>query len=54
MTEEQIKEYLKDRGCRKAVWEGGKERLLSKWEEFVSELRTDTAPIVSYKNIGTT
>jgi hypothetical protein len=29
MTEEQVKEYLKNRGCPKTVWEGGRERLLS-------------------------
>jgi hypothetical protein len=44
MTEEQIKEYLKDRGCRKAVWEGGKERLLSKWAKFVREVENGYCP----------
>jgi hypothetical protein len=35
MTEEQAKEYLKNRGCSRAVWEGGTERLLQQWADFV-------------------
>lgn len=44
MTDEQIREYLKHRGCPKTVWEGGRERLLLKWEQFVSGVESGYCP----------
>jgi hypothetical protein len=44
MTDEQIKEYLKSRGCSKIVWEGGRERLLSRWAKFVRGVEKGYCP----------
>ena len=44
MTEQQIKEYLRNRGCPKIVWEGGTERLLRRWRDFVLEVEKGYCP----------
>jgi len=38
MTEAEIQEYLKGRGCRERVWKGGSARLIDRWERFVSRV----------------
>ena len=38
MTEEQVKEYLKKRGCPQAVWQGGRDHLVARWKNFVAEV----------------
>jgi len=40
MTEEQVREYLKDRGCPRVVWQGGKDRLLARWKSFVARIES--------------
>jgi hypothetical protein len=44
MTEDQIREYLKGRGCPEAVWRGGSERLVRNWEHFVTEIENGYCP----------
>jgi hypothetical protein len=44
MTEEQTKEYLRNRGCRETVWQGGKDRLVSNWKKFVAEVENGYCP----------
>jgi len=44
MTEDQAREYLRDRGCPKTVWEGGIDRLLSNWKKFVAEVENGYCP----------
>jgi hypothetical protein len=38
MTEEQAKEYLKNRGCPERVWRYGGAGLIRRWREFVAEI----------------
>lgn len=40
MTEDQIREYLKGRGCPETVWRGGSEGLMRRWERFVAEVES--------------
>jgi hypothetical protein len=44
MTEEEAKEYLRNRGCPKTVWERGIDRLLSEWKKFVAEVENGYCP----------
>jgi hypothetical protein len=44
MTDEQIKKYLKDRGCPERVWSGGRERLTQRWKDFVAEVDRGYGP----------
>jgi hypothetical protein len=44
MTDDDIKTYLKDKGCPKIVWEGGTERLLQRWNDFVAEVEKGYCP----------
>ena len=44
MTEEQIKAYLRNRGCSKEICDGGKGVLLRKWESFVQEVEKGYCP----------
>jgi len=41
MTEEQIREYLKARGYGEVVWQGGSERLIERWKEFVGKVEKE-------------
>jgi hypothetical protein len=38
MSEDQIKEYLKNRGCPEFVWRGSSENLLRRWKDFVEQV----------------
>ena len=38
MTEEQVKEYLKNRGCPEFIWQGGSAGLIRRWQEFVTDV----------------
>jgi len=38
MTEEQVKEYLRKRGCAEHVWQHGSAGLTRRWREFVKEI----------------
>jgi hypothetical protein len=40
MTEEQVKEYLKNRGCPERVWQHGSADLKRRWQNFVTEVET--------------
>ena len=44
MTEDQVKEYLKNIGCPRVVWEGGTERLLRRWADFVLSVENGYCP----------
>jgi|ERR1700682_2011642 len=44
MTEQQIKDYLKNRGCPEIVWQGGSARLTKDWQEFVAEVEKGYCP----------
>jgi hypothetical protein len=44
MTEKQIREYLKEKGCPDSVQEGGSERLIQNWNSFVSEVEKGYCP----------
>jgi hypothetical protein len=44
MTDDQIKEYLKHRGCPETVWSGGRERLIQHWKNFVAEVQQGYCP----------
>jgi len=53
MTEDEIKFYLKNRGCPEHVWQGGAERLLRKWNNFVAQVEKGYCPdclIEEYRN----
>lgn len=38
MTEEQVKIYLKEKGWPKNVWQGGREKLIQRWKDFVTDI----------------
>jgi CRISPR/Cas system Type II protein with McrA/HNH and RuvC-like nuclease domain len=38
MTDQQIKNYLKNRGCAERVCTGGREYLVQRWKEFVEKV----------------
>jgi hypothetical protein len=40
MTEEQVKEYLKNRGCPERVWQHGSAGLKRRWQNFVTDVET--------------
>ena len=44
MTDEQIKKYLKDRGCPEFVWSAGREGLIQRWQDFVAEVEKGYCP----------
>jgi hypothetical protein len=44
MTDQQIKEYLKNRGCPEHVWRGGRESLVQRWKDFVAEVEKGHCP----------
>ncbi|HKT51700.1 MAG TPA: hypothetical protein VJV96_15480 [Candidatus Angelobacter sp.] len=44
MTEDEIKHYLRNRGCSEFVCQGGSERLLRKWNYFVAEVEKGYCP----------
>jgi hypothetical protein len=44
MTDDQIKKYLKDRGCPERVWSGGREALIQSWKDFVVEVERSYCP----------
>jgi hypothetical protein len=44
MTDQQIKEYLKNRGCAEHVWSGGREGLIQRWKDFVAEVERGYCP----------
>lgn len=44
LTEEQAKEYLRNKGCPEFVWKGGSVRLILDWENFVSEVEKGYCP----------
>lgn len=44
MTEEQIKKYLRNRGCPRTIWEGGSEYLEVQWKKFVTEVENGYCP----------
>jgi hypothetical protein len=44
MTEEEAREYLKKRGCPEFVWQGGIERLIQRWGDFVAEVEHGYCP----------
>jgi len=44
MTEEEAKEYLRNRGCADFVWKGGSERLIQRWQKFVAEVERGYCP----------
>jgi len=44
MGDQQIKEYLKDRGCPEHVWQGGRDRLIRRWKDFVVEVEKGYCP----------
>jgi|SRR5882724_9460843 len=41
MTEEQVALYLKEKGWPKSVWHGGREHLIQRWKDFVSDVEQD-------------
>jgi hypothetical protein len=44
MTEEQIKRYLRNRGCPESVWQGGTKFLAQRWAKFVAEVEKEYCP----------
>ena len=44
MTEAQIREYLRTRGCPEFVWQGGGQGLIKRWNEFVAEVEKGYCP----------
>jgi hypothetical protein len=38
MTDQQIRDYLKNRGCPAHIWNAGREGLVQRWKKFVAKV----------------
>lgn len=44
MNDQEIREYLKNRGCPEYVWSGGREGLTQRWRNFVEDVEKGYSP----------
>ncbi len=44
MTEDEIRQYRRNRECSERVWQGGSELLIEEWNEFVAEVENGYCP----------